>query len=284
VLFRSMRQGDDLFVCESTAKSAYWDVNGIQCTPYEAWLGKAKAASYHVVHLPLAPEYRARFNETTAWEFINSALGLDYGYPTLLWGWVDTISGNYPCIPPTWSRCLTYEIVEILFPVGSQIVKQFTLLWEQAWNFRLGSRGLGFSEMLQLAASQGVAANTIPTIVEQDSWMYNTTRNGVPTVGPSMVCCVFVCNTWKASGMFGDLGDQINCGELTNWDDYSMLVFDKSYQRPQACVDADPDSNVCQLLGEYTLEINNYNSKAPFPHIAERCPSLAPNYTKPADC
>eukprot|EP00301_Raphidiophrys_heterophryoidea_P018984 c3973_g1_i1.p1 GENE.c3973_g1_i1~~c3973_g1_i1.p1 ORF type:complete len:594 (+),score=163.66 c3973_g1_i1:45-1826(+) len=273
-----------LYVCESTATSSYWDVNGIQCTEYEQWIAKAKAASYHVVHLPLAPKYRSAFNEANAWDFVRSVEGFDYGYYTLLYGWVDTVADNYPCIPPTYTRCLTYEIVEILFPIGSMFVPAFKMLWEQAWNFRVQSRGLSFSAMLQKAANDGIVANTIPTIVEQDSWMYNTTRNGQPAVGPSMVCCVFVCNVWKHSGMFGDLAEQINCGELTNWDDYSMLVFDPDYVRPQACVDADPDNNVCQLLGDYTLLVNNYNSKAPFPHIAEKCPSLPPNYDKPADC
>jgi hypothetical protein len=24
-----------------------------------------------------------------------------------------------------------------------------------------------------------------------------------------MVCCVFVCNMWKAAGMFADIGDEV---------------------------------------------------------------------------
>jgi len=273
-----------LYVCESTAKSSYWDTNGIQCTPYDTWFDKAKAASYNVVHLPLAPEYRAAFNETAAWNWFRTVEGLDYGYETLLWGWVDTVSDNYPCLPPDFNRCLSWDIINVLFPVGSKIVTQFTMLWKQAFNHRLGTSDLEFADMMQVATSQGIEVDTIPTLIEQDSWTYATTRNGQPAVGPSMVCCVFVCTMWKVSGMFGALGDQINCEELTNWDDYSMLVFDKDYVRPQACVEADPTNEVCQILGEYTLNLNNYNSKAPYPHIAEHCPSLAPNYNKPADC
>lgn len=61
------------------------------------------------------------------------------------------------------------------------------------------------------------------TIVEQDDWVYNTTRYGEPTVGKNMVCCVYVCNSWKAAGIFGD--NEVNCGEFTNWDDVSVFCY-----------------------------------------------------------
>ncbi len=55
-----------------------------------------------------------------------------------------------------------------------------------------------------------MTSDQIPAIVEQDSWSYHTTKNGAPAVGPSMVCCVFVCRMWKAAGMFSSIQDQIN--------------------------------------------------------------------------
>lgn len=54
--------------------------------------------------------------------------------------------------------------------------------------------------------------------MEQDGWMYNTTRYGKPAMGPSMVCCVFVCNMWKAGGVFSNIDNDFQCAELTNWD------------------------------------------------------------------
>jgi hypothetical protein len=72
--------------------------------------------------------------------------------------------------------------------------------------------------------------------------------------------------------------------ELTNWDDYSLTIIDPKPERPQQCVTADPDNTLCQLVGDYTLNLNNLSSKAMFPHIAEKCPSEAPNYIKPANC
>lgn len=38
--------------------------------------------------------------------------------------------------------------------------------------------------------------------VEEDHFVYSTTRNGQKMDGPSMVCCVFVCRMWKAAGLF----------------------------------------------------------------------------------
>jgi hypothetical protein len=144
-------------------------------------------------------------------------------------------------------------------------------------------------------ALAGIAANTVPTIVEQDSWDYHTTRYNSTVVGKSMVCCVFVCNSkaasasvfqlhtlalrsycatvWKAGGLFQGINNQINCGgerafstarcfvscahrvvgvpravtEQTNYDDYSMLMFDTSSARPQVCQNADPNNKLCQV-------------------------------------
>lgn len=38
-----------------------------------------------------------QFDEEAAWEFVESLLGVDYGYPVLLTGWIDTLKDNYPC-------------------------------------------------------------------------------------------------------------------------------------------------------------------------------------------
>lgn len=119
-----------------------------------------------------------------------------------------------------------------------------------------------------------------------------------------MVCCVFVCNIWKAGGLFRDLDNQINCGELTNWDVYSLAIYDKGAQpapaavpiathahtphpagaRPEQCVRADPENPLCQLMGEVKLVLNNFNTKQPYRHMAERCPGLAPTYDRPNNC
>jgi hypothetical protein len=39
-----------------------------------------------------------------------------------------------------------------------------------------------------------------------------------------------------------------------------------------------------QIIGDYTLELNDYGVKAPYSHMAETCPSMAPEYVRDAAC
>jgi hypothetical protein len=97
--------------------------------------------------------------------------------------------------------------------------------------------------------------------------VYNTTRYDVPYEAPSLVCCVFVCNIWKSAGVFQ--GMDVNCAEQTNIDDYSLQIFEPVYE---------------QILGKWTLNLAHYNSKVPFPHMAETCPSQGPDYIQDPSC
>ena len=70
-------------------------------------------------------------------------------------------------------------------------------------------------------------------------------------------------------------------------DVYALNVFDGDRlgsKRPQACIDADPDNEVCQLLGDYQLTLNDVNTKPIHAHMAEQCPSLAPSYSGRDKC
>lgn len=275
-----------LNVCESTTKDSYWPTNGVQCTPYATWIQQAKDASYNLVWAPLTPEKRAQFNETAALEFINSVLGNDYGYYTILYGWIDTLQDNYPCLPPDYSACLRWEHVELLFAYMDRLVPSVgNMLFGQALNNRLGTSGLSAPDLFYDAAQKGIPMAAVPTIPESDSFRYTMTHNNGSVISASsQVCCVFVCNVWKHGGLFAEIDNQLNCGELTNWDDSSLAFFDRA-PRPQVCVDNDPVNTNCQLEGEFTLELgSDYNTKKPYPHMAEKCPSLPPLYKKPSDC
>lgn len=85
----------ELFVTESTVASSYWPTDGVQKTPYRQWLQQAQDASYQVVWAPLTEEARASYNESAAVEFFKSVEGLEYGYKTLLFGWLDTAKVYY---------------------------------------------------------------------------------------------------------------------------------------------------------------------------------------------
>jgi hypothetical protein len=260
----------DLYICESTAAGAYWPLSGIQKTPYAEWLQMAQDADYNVVYMPL--EEGVELDEDSAVAFFKQWEGVDYGYQAMLWGWIDTVKDNYPCLPPDWSSvCLEFELVEVLFSAVDRYAPYVSnQMWNQAWNLRLGTSGLNTADLFMTAENNGIASNILPTIVESDDWMYTTLNitSGEVIQAPAMVCNVFVCHMWKAGGLFGEYTDEINCGETTNWDVYVLDWLDEP----------------TQILGAYTMSINNASSKVPYPQYAENCASEAPDYIKDPQC
>lgn len=120
-------------------------------------LKQAAAAGYNTVWAPLSDEHRSRFNETAAIEWFKTVEGLEYGYQTLLWGWIDTAMQNYPCLPDDnyTSNCLTWTALEPVFAaVDRRLPKIADLMWIEAWNKRLGVTGQRTAQLYQTAASQ----------------------------------------------------------------------------------------------------------------------------------
>jgi len=281
-------ENNTLFIAESNAKGAYWPKNGIQINPFSEWMEYARKANYNLVHAPLSPEYAAKFDSAKALKFFKTVEGIDYGYHNLLFAWIDTLEDNYPCLPPDFQSCLVWDHLELFFSYVDKLVPSIgDQLFNQALNFRVGTSGLKPADVFQRAAELGIKNGELPAIVEQDSWKYNIPRDGVPSEGESMVCCTFVCRMWEEAGIFAEIDADINCHEFTNWDVYSLDVFDvskTSANRPKQCVAADPDNELCQLTGQYTLRLNNFNSKSMYPHMAEKCASKVPEYAKDPKC
>jgi hypothetical protein len=284
----ALRDTDNtLHICESTVASAYWPTDYVQCTPYKTWLQQAKAASYLVTHAPLSPENAKAFNNSAAWSYFKTVEGYSYGFYNQFWGWIDTVSDNYPCLPNDnfGTYCLTYNHLEVITglveKVSWDLANQFFL---QSLNLRIGTFNLTIAEIYQTAASKGITSAALYNMVELDTYQYNTTRNGKPAVGPSMVCCVFVCEVWKHGGLYASINNTVNCGEAANWDDYALHVFDDNYKKPAQCQAADPTTPTCQLEGDYSLTFNDYNTKTPVPHMGENCPSKNPYYQRPPGC
>jgi len=197
------------------------------------------------------------------------------------------IQDNYPCLPQKNFSffCLTYHHVEVITGIVEKLswdlANQFFL---QSLNLRLGTFNLSIAEIYQEATKQKITTPQLYSMVELDSYQYNTSRNGKPAVGPSMVCCVFVCQVYKHGGLFQNITNEINCGEFANWDIYALHLFDDNYKKPTQCVTADPTTPTCQLEGDYSLQFNNYNSKTPVAHMAEKCESKNPYYNRSANC
>jgi len=77
----------------------------------------------------------------------------------------------------------------------------------------------------------GISNVELPTIPENDYWLYNTTRNDVPTEHRIMICHCFVCNVWRSAGVLGNA--DFNCNEMALWDTSKLNIFDNNFARPQ---------------------------------------------------
>lgn len=283
-----------LTVCESTTLDAYWPTNGIQCHEWAEWVNLCIGAEMNIVLVPLAPKYRALFNSSAAINFFHANKGTDYGFSTFLWGWLDTISDNFPCVPPDYKKCLFPQTAELL---GILIDRLFgdnhQNFFRQGLNHRAGTwvpgANKGVVELMQYTKTKlNMSFMDLYTMPEQDSWQYNTTIDGQNAIAKSMVCCVFVCNMWKAAGVFSEIGSELQCGEQTLWDLYSMNIFDETKMgkgRPQVCQVADPDNELCQIMGNFTLYLRpDLNTRTLYKHMGEKCASLGPNYVRAPGC
>jgi len=92
----------------------------------------AENADYNLVWVPLSDESRAKFNETAANAFIDSMIGVDYGYQNMLMGWIDHVSENFPCLPGTTDMCLAPELIDVMFANAERLIPATNIVWAQA--------------------------------------------------------------------------------------------------------------------------------------------------------
>jgi len=216
---------------------------------------------------------RKKFNETAAIEWFNKVQGLPYGYHNFLYGWIDTPDDNWPLILPK-------NLVPIGFSIFERIEKNTSdILFSQALNIKLGTKGLNISELVHESNKRGLGLQDVMAIVEEDGIIYE----GEYHDGLSMVCSAFVTAMWKAAGIF-DV--PINAVEWGPKDVYQVDIFDKNYgeTRAQACKDADPGVHFCQLLGKYRFKFPGFSSITPYAHMNDHCPSVAPEFVRPDGC
>jgi hypothetical protein len=114
----------------------YWPKHGIQRNKFSQWIEWAKNCDFHVTHMPLNAEARAKFNETAAIEFFLGTEGLPYGYHNFLFGWIDTPEDNWPPLLPKGFVPIIFSILEKVLPSTVDI------FFSQAINKRLGTKGL----------------------------------------------------------------------------------------------------------------------------------------------
>ena len=101
--------------------------------------------------------------------------------------------------------------------------------------------------------------------------------------GLSFVCSCFVVAFWKHGGLFGDL--DFYPTEFGPKDLYYLDIFDKNFQKPQECIDDNPDLPYCQIMGKFVFELEEqYSTIKPYAHMNERCSSQGPDFIREDGC
>jgi hypothetical protein len=221
--------------------------------------------------MPLSEEQRTKFDEKAAIEWFYKVEGLPYGYHNFLYGWIDTPEDN-------WPELLPKDLVPVAFSMIEKIDKNLTdTFFTESLNFKLGVTGKNISEIADIASGRGLNVSSVMALVEQDGWKYT----GEYHDGESMVCSAFVAALWKAAGLFDGA---VNAVEWGPKDVYQVDFFNKNYEFPQACVDANGKQQWCQLLGKYAMTFPGYSSIPQYAHMNDKCPSIAPDFVRPEGC
>ena len=168
----------------------------------------------------------------------------------------------------------------IAFAVLEKVIPKIAFMFfTEALNKRLGTGDLDIEGIAAVAAERHMSVQDVMAMVELDGWEYTSQT---PLDGLSYVCSAYVAAMYKAAGLFEAYN--IQATEFSPRDVYQVNFFDVTYERPQACVEADPDLPYCQLLGKYRMTLPGYSSVEPYNYMNERCTINWPEYTRDEGC
>lgn len=241
--------------------------------PWQEWweLALKDNSNPQIALLPLHPDVRAKFNSTAAWEYARSMLGKPYGYHNMIFSWIDTVGDNYP--PP-----LDAHLVVSVMSMWTRLQPAYAAnMWNEALNKRLGTEELDLHGIIQETEQRGMSFDQLLTTPEQDDWMYSD--------GKSTTCVAFILAMYKEAGVFGPISSSIQVTEFTIRDAYMLKIFENNQTRlPSWCSNKGGQLPYCQILGEYWMELPEYNTIEPYANMNENCPSLPPSYERPKRC
>ncbi|XP_062014736.1 uncharacterized protein LOC133731359, partial [Rosa rugosa] len=139
-------------------------------------------------------------------------------------------------------------------------------MWNEALNKRVGIEGLDLYEILAEVENREISVDYLLTIPEQDEWVYSD--------GKSTTCVAFILAMYKEAGIFGPISNSIQVTEFTIRDAYMLKIFeDNQTHLPSWCNIGDEKLPFCQILGEYMMELPEYNTIEPYANMNEHCES-----------
>ncbi|KAF9606389.1 hypothetical protein IFM89_025078 [Coptis chinensis] len=162
---------------------------------------------------------------------------------------------------------------------GEEII--VVIPWEEWWELALkdnsNPQDLDLYGILAETEKRGMTFDQLLTIPEQDDWVYSD--------GKSTTCVAFILSMYKEAGILGPLSSSIQVTEFTIRDAYMLKLFENNRTRlPSWCNSEDSKLPFCQILGEYRMELPQYNTIEPYANMNENCPSLPSTYERPVSC
>ena len=287
---------DELYVCESTDASpfgSYWPPPyGIIHTPFDEWVQLAIKAGFVVDILPLSKDASSAFSEKLFWTWFGKVQGMPYGYHVMLYSFLDTYS-------PAQNLPLPFDkhSIDYMFPTLDRLVghdntstgsNMYALLGE-GLNHRLNISCEG-SKMMDCISNTLVERNLsyaeATAVPENDEWLYDANSSTGFKGNYSMMCSAFVANAYKVS--MGTFLPLFQSHEFTPKDIYQLKIFDTTTDAsksrfnvnncPGGALIQTSTGNYCQLLGEFVLTLNGYNTVSPYKGMNNHCASQWPNY------
>eukprot|EP01138_Halocafeteria_seosinensis_P014845 gb/GECG01015155.1/.p1 GENE.gb/GECG01015155.1/~~gb/GECG01015155.1/.p1 ORF type:complete len:584 (+),score=51.41 gb/GECG01015155.1/:1-1752(+) len=272
---------DELYVCESTAADPFGTVfwpppYGIIRTKWDTWVKLARNASYHVNFLPLAEEYSQKFDTDAYWKWFRTVEGMPYGFHNMLYSFMDTSDPerNFPSPIGNWEIQTLLNVWSTLYaPEDHTSVYS---LFIQALNHRTGQSCKDMTCVTDWLVNHNKTIGEVTAIPEQDEWMYGQNY--------SLVCSVFTAHGWKV-GLKGVIPDY-EATEQTPKDNCQMKLFSTSRIDASVCpngLHTSANGNYCQIMGEYWMDLEGFNSIPLYEQMNNHCPSKWPDYFRCPD-
>ena len=123
-----------------------------------------------------------------------------------------------------------------------------------------------------------MSLNELIAIPSQDDWRYEHYYHGKPIFSQAS----FVAGALEALGVFH--GVEINASEFTVKDIYQLDIYDKEFERPDNCIEADYSLPYCQLFGKFRLELPGMSRIHPYEHMNESCTNVFENKMRAHAC
>ena len=233
---------------------------------------QALAAPYHVNLISLAPEYQSKFSNQAAVNFVNTVLGMPYGWHNFIFTFLDVVDGNLP-------RPITPDLFEVVFGLAERSIpfdskgSVYNMLI-QGLNQRLATACTTLQCIYETIDPKKMSLLQASSIPEQDSWRYEGNR--------SLVCDVFVTEVLQAGGA---LPFSFQATEQTPKDLYQMQIWDVGFDRlPRPCLESNPELPFCQIMGDYVFTLPGLSSIPIYPSMNNICPALSPQFYRTPGC